>query len=205
MKGTLIMWDQRYDQDAFVYGTNPNDFLEANCHTIPKGGSVLCLAEGEGRNAVFLATQGYRVTAVDQSEVGLQKAKALAEKNGVEIETVVSDLEHFDLGENIWDGIVSIFAHVPPAIRAKLHKETQSALKKDGVFLLEGFTPRQPQMSGMGGPPPSQKELFMSLASLKEELYGLEFVVAQETERALSEGEHHEGLCSVVQIVALKV
>ncbi|MFT7879783.1 MAG: class I SAM-dependent methyltransferase [Sulfurimonas sp.] len=198
------MWNQRYDQDAFVYGTNPNDFLEENYHTIPKGGKVLCLAEGEGRNAVFLAMQGYRVTAVDQSKVGLQKAKAFAEKNGVEIETIVSDLEHFDLGENVWDGIVSIFAHVPPSIRTKLHKVAQSALKKGGVILLEGFTPRQPQMSGMGGPPPSQKELFMSLASLKEELYGLEFVVAQETERELSEGDHHEGLCSVVQIIGRK-
>ncbi|UFH60453.1 class I SAM-dependent methyltransferase [Sulfurovum mangrovi] len=199
------MWDQRYDQDEFVYGTNPNDFLKDNYHTIPQGGRVLCLAEGEGRNAVFLALQGYQVTAMDQSKVGLQKAKALAEKNGVEIETVVSDLEHFDLGENVWDGIVSIFAHVPPSIRIKLHQQVRRALKKEGVFILEGFTPRQPKMSGMGGPPPSQKALFMSLESLKEELSGLDFSTALERERELSEGKHHEGLCSVVQIVALKV
>jgi 2-polyprenyl-3-methyl-5-hydroxy-6-metoxy-1,4-benzoquinol methylase len=205
MKGFLIMWNQRYDQDEFVYGTNPNDFLKENYQTIPKGGKVLCLAEGEGRNAVYLALQGYQVTAVDLSEVGLQKAKALAEKNGVEIETIVSDLEHFDLGKNVWDGIVSIFAHVPPSIRTKLHQQAQKALKKEGIMLLEGFTPRQPQMSGMGGPPPSQKELFMSLASLKKELYDLEFMVAKETERELSEGKHHEGLCSVVQVIGKKV
>ena len=199
------MWDQRYDQTEFVYGTNPNDFLKDSYLYIPKGGKVLCLAEGEGRNAVFIAMQGYQVTAVDQSKVGLEKAKKLAEENGVEIETIVSDLEHFDLGKECWDGIVSIFAHVPPALREKLHTQVQGALKKGGVLILEGFTPRQPEMSGTGGPPPSQKELFMSLDSLKEELSNLEFKIAHETERELSEGKHHEGLCSVVQIVGLKV
>lgn len=198
------MWDQRYSQPEFVYGTNPNDFLKENFQKIPKGGKVLCLAEGEGRNAVFLAMQGYQVTAVDQSKVGLEKAHMLAKEYGVKIETIVSDLEHFDLGEESWDGIVSIFAHVPLAMRIQLHKHVQSGLKKNGVMILEGFTPRQPEMSGVGGPPPSQKELFMSLDSLKKELDGLEFIIGQEIERELSEGKHHEGLCSVVQVVALK-
>ncbi len=73
------MWDQRYDEEGFAYGTAPNDFLKSEYFRIPKGGRVLCLAEGEGRNAVFLAMQGYSVTAVDQSSVGLQKAKSLAD------------------------------------------------------------------------------------------------------------------------------
>lgn len=199
------MWDQRYDRSEFVYGTHPNDFLKEIHPKIPKGGRVLCLAEGEGRNAVFLAMQGYQVTAVDQSQVGLQKAEALAKENGVKIETIVSDLKYFDLGEECWDSIVSIFAHLPPPIRIKLHKQVQRALKKGGLFILEGFSPRQPQMSGMGGPPPSQKELFMSLPSLREELHTLEWITAKEVERVLSEGKHHEGLCAVVQIVGLKI
>ncbi|HEO98120.1 MAG: class I SAM-dependent methyltransferase [Campylobacterales bacterium] len=199
------MWDQRYSQAEFVYGTNPNDFLKESCQHIPKGGKVLCLAEGEGRNAVFLAMQGYQVTAVDLSPVGLRKAEALAGEKGVKIETITADLAHFDLGEEKWDGIVSIFAHVPPTIRKKLHQQVQDALRKEGVLILEAFTPRQPQMSGMGGPPPSQTELFMSLESLREELHDLEFITAQELERELSEGKHHEGLYAVVQIVSLKV
>lgn len=205
MKGVSTMWDQRYDQTEFVYGTNPNDFLKESYHHIPKRGKVLCLAEGEGRNAVFLAMQGYQVTAVDQSRVGLQKAQTLAKENGVEIETIISDLTHFDLGEEKWDGIVSIFAHLPPAIRITLHTQVQSGLKKGGVLLLEAFTPRQPEMSGMGGPPPSKKELFMSLESLREELHTLAFITAQELERELSEGRHHEGVCAVVQIIASKL
>ena len=94
------MWDQRYADPDYVYGTEPNDFLKetAEAH-LPEGGSVLCLAEGEGRNGVFLAGLGFKVTGVDGSSVGLEKAQRLAKQRGVEIETIVSDLADFDLGE----------------------------------------------------------------------------------------------------------
>lgn len=89
-----MMWDERYDTDDYVYGINPNDFLKDNVQAIPKG-HVLSLAEGEGRNAVFMAKQGYTVTAVDASAVGLKKAKRLAEKNDVKIECIHADLADF--------------------------------------------------------------------------------------------------------------
>ena len=110
------MWDERYSPDEYVYGKAPNQFLEENYNAIPKG-KVLSLAEGEGRNAVFLAKQGYSVTAVDASQVGLSKAKKLAEENGVELELIRGDLVDFDIGENKWDGIVSIFCPLPSALR----------------------------------------------------------------------------------------
>ena len=110
------MWDERYSPDEYVYGKDPNQFLEDNYNAIPKG-KVLSLAEGEGRNAVFLAKQGYSVTAVDASQVGLSKAKKLAEENGVELELIRGDLVDFDIGENKWDGIVSIFCPLPSALR----------------------------------------------------------------------------------------
>ncbi|MDO6748801.1 class I SAM-dependent methyltransferase, partial [Gilvimarinus sp. 1_MG-2023] len=100
------MWDQRYNEEGFAYGTVANDFLQAQYGQILAGGKVLCLAEGEGRNAVFLAKQGYVVTAVDQSSVGLNKAQQLAADNGVVISTVVANLADFDLGTEAWDGIV---------------------------------------------------------------------------------------------------
>ena len=196
------MWDQRYNNEEFAYGTEPNDFLKSEFAQIPKGGKVLCLAEGEGRNAVFLAKQGYEVTAVDQSPVGLVKATKFAAQNGVEISTVVADLNDYDLGENCWDGIVSIAAHVPPALRQKLHKQVVKALTDKGVFLLEAYTEKQLKMDGVGGPP--NKELLMSLNELKEELSGLEFVIGQEVERHISEGQYHQGESAVVQVVARK-
>ena len=110
------MWDERYNTEEYAYGKAANNFLEENYTAIPKG-NVLSLAEGEGRNAVFLARQGYTVTAVDASQVGLNKAKKLAEEHGVTIELVHADLADFDLGENRWDGIVSIFCPLPSALR----------------------------------------------------------------------------------------
>ena len=102
------MWDERYSAEEYAYGTEPNTFLTANFAHLPKG-RVLSLAEGEGRNAVFLAQQGYGVTGVDGSEVGLAKAKALADSRGVAAHWVHADLADYELGENAWDGIVSIF------------------------------------------------------------------------------------------------
>ena len=199
------MWDQRYNEEGFAYGTAPNDFLKAEYSRIPKGGRVLCLAEGEGRNAVFLAKQGYSVTAVDQSSVGLQKAESFAIENGVEISTIVTDLAAYDLGNEVWDGVVSIAAHVPPLLRKELHSQVVKSLKRNGVFILEAYTERHLEMDGVGGPPPSQKELFMSLAELKVELEGLEFVIGTEVERKISEGKYHQGESAVVQVVACKI
>jgi len=196
------MWDQRYQAAEFAYGTEPNEFLAAEYARIPKGGKVLCVAEGEGRNAVFLAKQGYVVTAVDQSSVGMTKAQDLADKNGVNITTVVADLADYDLGKNTWDGIVSIAAHVPPQLRKQLHAQVVQALTPGGVFILEAYTEKQINTAGVGGPPATQKQLFMSLEGLKTELKGLNFVVGAEIERYMSEGKYHQGESAVVQVVA---
>lgn len=198
------MWDQRYGQEGFVYGTRANDFLRAHYQRIPRGGRVLCLAEGEGRNAVFLARQGYVVTAVDQSAVGLEKAQHLAREKGVTITTEVADLADYDLGREAWDGIVSIWAHLPPALRQPLHRQVVSALKKGGVLLLEAYTERQLTMSGVGGPPASQRQMFMSRRQLLRELAGLEFELAAELQRNISEGSCHQGESAVVQLIARK-
>ncbi|MBU3003137.1 class I SAM-dependent methyltransferase [Paraglaciecola arctica] len=198
------MWDQRYSEQGFAYGANPNDFLKQEYSRIPKQGRVLCLAEGEGRNAVFLAKQGYTVTAVDQSSVGLEKASKLAQENGVTISTVVADLNDYDLGNDCWDAIVSISAHVPPQLRLKLHKKVAVSLKKSGVFILEAYTEHQLQTSGVGGPPAANKELFMSLEALHAELNSLDFKIGRETVRHISEGKHHQGESAVVQVVACK-
>ena len=136
------MWDKEYDTEEYVYGKLPNDFLKSHYDAIPKG-KVLLLAEGEGRNAVFLAKLGYSVTAVDISRVGLIKAEKLAKENNVIIETICADLEVFDLGERKWDGIVSIYCHLPSTLRQDLYSRIELAIKPSGVFLLEGYRPEQ--------------------------------------------------------------
>lgn len=193
-------WDERYAQAGYLYGTEPNDFLKENFHKIPKG-RVLFLAEGEGRNAVFLARQGYEVTAMDSSAVALEKADSLAQKNNVSLTTLVAGLEDFDLGTEQWDGIVSIFCHLPPALRKNVHDAIVKALKKGGVLLAEAYTPDQLRYK-TGGPP--VKELLVDLSMLKNELHDLRFVHALETVREVHEGKLHFGKGAVVQIIAVK-
>ena len=192
------MWDERYSAEEYAYGTNPNKFLEANVSSIPKG-KVLSLAEGEGRNAVFLAKQGYSVTAVDSSLVGLNKARKLAEENGVIVELIHTDLAEYDLGENKWDGIVSIFCPLPSSIRKQLHKKVEAALKRNGVFLLEAYTPAQLKYGTGGG---NSVDVMQSKESLSLELAGLKFKHLIELERDVVEGIYHTGIGAVVQAIA---
>lgn len=194
------MWDQRYDTAEYVYGTDPNDFLANVIAEMPKG-RTLCLAEGEGRNAVFLAEHGHQVVAVDASRVGLQKASQLAKERGVQITTVIADLAEFEIEPDSWNAIVSIFAHVPPAIRRPLHKRVVEGLKSGGMLVLEAYRPEQIKL-GTGGPP--VPALTMTLNALRDELDGLIFRHASELERDVVEGRYHSGKGAVVQVIAVK-
>jgi SAM-dependent methyltransferase len=193
-------WDERYGKPGFAYGTVPNRFLTSVAGRIPVG-RVLSLGEGEGRNAVYLATCGHDVVAVDGSRVGLAKAERIAEERGVTIRTVVSDLRDFEIEPEHWNGIISIFCHVPPALRARLHAAVVRGLKPGGVFILEAFMPAQLEYQ-TGGPPTAA--LMMSLSDLRNELEGLELVHACEVERNVYEGRGHTGLGAVVQVVGVR-
>ena len=194
------MWDERFSEPGYAYGTERNGFLASVADQIPPG-KVLCLAEGEGRNAVYLAGLGFDVTAVDTSTVGLAKAEALARDQGVTIETVVADLEEYLIEPGIWQGIVSIFCHLPPVARAALHERCLRGLAPEGVFVLEGFTPRQLEL-GTGGP--KSRELLMELELIRQELPGLRLEIAREIDRQVIEGKYHKGTAAVVQILAVK-
>jgi SAM-dependent methyltransferase len=194
------LWDQRYATEHYVYGTEPNAFL-AEVADILTPGSALCLAEGEGRNAVFLAGLGHQVLAVDASAVGLAKAERLARERGVNVETRLSDLVDFRIEPAAWDLVVSIFCHVPPVLRRDLHRRVVAGLKPGGRLILEAYTPRQ-LVLGTGGPPTA--EMMMTLAELREELDGLEMSLADELERDVIEGSLHTGRGAVVRILAVK-
>lgn len=194
-------WDEKYGAPGHYYGTEPNDFLRERCAAIPACGNVLCLAEGEGRNAAFLAQQGFRVVAVDQSPVGLRKAERLAAERGVRIETVVADLADYRIAPGQWDAIVSIWCHLPQPLRTTVHRQAVAGLRIGGVFLLEAYTPAQLRY-GTGGP--KSADLLPTLAELRGELAGLEFAHAGEREREVREGQGHTGLSAVVDIVAVR-
>jgi SAM-dependent methyltransferase len=196
----MLMWDERYGAEEYAYGTQPNQFLEENVNHIPKG-KVLSLAEGEGRNAIFLAKQGYAVTAVDASIVGLNKAGKLAEENGVVVEFIHADLADYDLGENKWDGIVSIFCPLPSSLRKQLYKKVEAGLKRNGVFLLEAYTPDQLKHGTGGG---NSADVMQSKESLILELASLKFRHLIELERDVIEGSYHTGIGAVVQAIASK-
>lgn len=192
-------WDERYSAEGYFYGSEPNDFLRSQAGRIRPRGDVLCLAEGEGRNAVFLAAQGLHVTAVDGSQAGFIKLKELAAQKHTSVETVCADLADYDMGVEKWDAIISIWCHLPAELRADVHGRAVKALRHGGVFVLEAYTPRQLQYK-TGGPPVT--ELLMTLDALRLELSGLDFLHGVELEREIHEGRGHTGLSAVVQIVA---
>ena len=195
------MWEERFSGDDYVYGIEPNGFLRDHLATLPMG-SILCLAEGEGRNAVFLAGTGRRVSSVDLTEAGVTKTLRLAAERGVEVDARVSDLSTYDLGKEKWDGIVSISAHMPAKVRAGLHHRVVEALRIGGIFLLEAYTPDQ---IGRGTGGPQSVELTMTMSALEQELSPLELLHAVETERVVVEGTGHTGSAAVVQVIARKV
>ncbi|MBK7077006.1 MAG: class I SAM-dependent methyltransferase [Myxococcales bacterium] len=193
-------WDRVYGSAEHAYGTSPNDFVHAHAARIPAG-PVLCLAEGEGRNAVYLAQRGHAVTAVDLSPVGLAKAERLAEDRGVTLTTVCADLASYQPAPGAFAGVVAIFAHVPPAVRGPMYARAIAALRPGGVMLVEVYAPRQLAM-GTGGP--RDPALLVDLATLRGELGGLTLELACEVERDVVEGRLHTGRAVTLQIIGVK-
>lgn len=194
------MWDERYSEQEYVYGTEPNDFLRTHVDWLPHD-AVLSLCEGEGRNAVYLAKLGYDVTGVDSSSVGLAKAQKLAKKEGVSITTQLADMGDFTIEPDSWGGVVSIFCHIPRSMRAELHRQIVAGLKPGGVLILEAYTPAQLAF-GTGGP--KLPELTMTSEDLKQELAGLDIEMLEERVRDVVEGKFHTGRGAVVQLLARK-
>lgn len=193
-------WDERFGGEEYAYGKEPNEFVSSVASWIPMG-RVLCLAEGEGRNAVFLAERGYAVTAVDGSAVGLDKANRLAAERGVSIETVHADLAEYQIEPAAWHGIVSVWAHLRRPTRERVHAGVVRGLVPGGVFILEAYSPAQLEY-GTGGPP--VRELLVELDAVRQELAGLELEIARETVRDVHEGRMHNGRSAVVQVAARK-
>lgn len=195
----MSMWNQRYASGEFVYGTEPNSFLREHASLL--AGPVLSLAEGEGRNAVFLASLGLDVLGVDGSEVGLAKARQLAASRGLAIRTEVADLVTYEPPENSFGSVISISAHLPTQIRKRLHRLVERALRPGGIMLLEAYSKAQITRDTGG---PKDVDMLMAREDLEREFPHCELILSQEIEREVVEGQFHTGLASVVQFIARK-
>lgn len=196
-------WDQRYADDNLAYGNAPNDFLAHTADRLPGSGRALDIGAGEGRNALFLASLGLNVLAIDQSAVGMQKALRRAAERSLTLRTQVADLQDFDAEPGSFDVISSIFVHLPTPLRASVHKRVAAWLKPGGVFVLEAYAPDQ-ITRGTGGP--KDPSLMVPLEVILHELTagGLTIEHQAALVRNVTEGQFHSGEASVVQVLARK-
>lgn len=190
-------WNHRYTMPGWAYGTEPNDFLREVAPLLES--PVLCLGEGEGRNAVFLAQRGLEVTAIDLSPKALEKAQRLATERGVRLTTQEADLADFELGQDQWGAVISIWCHLPPWLRARVHQSVTKALKPGGRFVLEAYTPAQLAFDTGG---PKSLELLFEPEALRADLSGLELERFEAKQRVVQEGDWHRGPSAVVQVLA---
>ncbi len=193
------MWNDRYAGEEFAYGTEPNAFLVEHAKLLT--GPVLSLAEGEGRNAVYLASLGLDVLGVDGSAGGLAKAQELARSRGVTIQTTVADLGAFEPRADFYGSVVSISAHLPNAIRRKLYPLVERCLKPGGILLLEAYAVDQLQRETGG---PKEADMLMTREKVELEFPNLEAVLLREIEREVCEGRYHTGMAAVVQFIGRK-
>jgi len=146
-----LFWNPRFAGEQYAYGSAPNDFLKAQASRLAAGSRVLSLGEGEGRNAIHLASLGHDVTAVDAAHTGLIKLLQRAARESLTITATLADLADYAIPPAHWHAIVSIFCHLPPALRRTVLRDCVRGLAPGGLFILEGYTPRQLGF-GTGGP-----------------------------------------------------
>jgi len=195
-------WQKRFSATDYVFGEEPNAFLASQKHRLPKTGKALAVADGEGRNGVFLAEQGLDTLSLDFSSNGQAKALALAKKRGVTLRTELADVHAWNWPSEEYDVIAEIFTQFStPSERAGKFAGIRKALKKGGLLLLEGYTPKQLQY-GTGGPKELDQLYTMDL--LEAEFGGFSKLLIKEYETHMSEGAGHAGMAAVIDLVGIK-
>jgi SAM-dependent methyltransferase len=198
----MTFWDTQYAVPGYKYGTSPNAFLQDQAVLLGAASDVLVPGDGEGRNGVWLATQGHRVTAVDSSAVGFEKAHRLAGELQTALTTIVADLTVWVPPASV-DAVVLVYVHFTPAERAAIHARLLQALRVDGVLILEAFHPDQIGRTSGG---PKDASMLYTLGNLRDDVArvpgaSFEEVVAWEGETQLDEGPGHQGAARVVRFV----
>lgn len=194
----MNFWDQNFSVAGFKYGTAPNAFLVEQAHRLKPGCDVLVPGDGEGRNGVWLAQQGHRVTAMDSSAVGLHKAQALAAQRAVTIQTVLGDLADWAPAPASFAAVALTFVHLPPAIRAGAHQRLAAGLRPGGLLILESFHPQQLTHHSGG---PRDAAMLYTPELLRGDFADLDEVLLWHGEVELDEGPGHQGLAHVTRFV----
>mgnify|MGYP001355664932 FL=1 len=195
-------WDGRYGDESYLFGEQPNAFLARQADRLRPGQTALAVADGEGRNGVWLARQGLTVTTTDLSPRALAKARALAERHGVSIDARLADLETWDWPAEAFDVVVGVFIQfAPPHQRDRLFGRMKQALKPGGLLLLEGYRPEQ-LAYGTGGP--GQVENLYTETLLRDAFGDLEEISLLSYDAEIAEGSGHVGLSALIDLVARK-
>lgn len=198
----LERWNKRFAAPEYIFGTGPNAFLRAHAALLRPGQRALCVADGEGRNSVWLAERGLEVTAFDFSPIGVEKARRLAAERGVAVRYDIATVYDWRWPQAAFDVVAAIFVQfADPAMRAFMFERIVAALVPGGLLLLEGYTPRQLE-HGTGGP--SKVENLYTEALLREAFRGMEILELREYEDELDEGGAHSGRSAVIDLVARK-
>ena len=196
------MWDDRYSGAEYLFGTEPAAFLTKHRHVLTPGSTALVVGDGEGRNSVFLAEQGLRVTAMDISSIGVTKALRLAEHRGVSVDIRVADILDWEWVSDAYDMVVAVFVQfLDPEQRSTIFDGFQRTLRPGGRLLLHGYRPEQ-VLNGTGGPP--DPEYMYSEALLTDAFTGFEIEHLESYDTSIEEGAGHRGTSALIDFIATK-
>lgn len=196
------MWNDRFAGDDYIYGTEPSQFVTRHAGDLRPGMTLLSVADGEGRNSVYLAGKGVRVTAVDGAPNAVEKARKLAAERGVSIAFEVADLFNWNWPEGAYDAVLGVFIQfAPPPMRQALFAGMARALKPGGLLLLHGYAPRQVGY-GTGGPGAEANMYTPDL--LRAAFQGYDFLTLDDYDKVIHEGRGHSGKSALIDCIARK-
>ncbi len=193
-------WEERFAQEEYIYGTEPNDFIREQLDKMNPG-TGLFPAEGEGRNAVYAASKGWNVQCFDYSENAKEKALKLASAKGLKISYDIADLAHLTLTSKNYDAAFVSFLHLSPHLRGKVHHQVLDSLKPGGKLVMEVYHKKQlPYRTGGPGHP----DMLYTREMLEEDFSKADISFYDEGERDIKEGRHHHGKSYTIRIILAK-
>ena len=193
-------WNKRFAGEGYVFGTEPNAYLREHAAQWRPGSRLLCVADGEGRNSVWLAAQGMLVDAFDISEVGVAKARKLAAANGVSVEYTVADCDSWPWPTDTYDGVAAIFVQfADPTMRERLFANILRSLKVGGILVLQGYSPKQLEYKTGG---PSLLSHLYTEEMLRTAFAATDILELRAYDTDLTEGTRHRGRSALIGMVA---